>query len=152
AIDVINNYDGIVSTLLAFDDQVALSSSDAQLTATAHAGASISRLEDEDSEQRAIVMFGLVSATGQGHGGLTKGMVNSLNASVADQKADLESFNVFATPSQSSDFTSALAQSLQDRVNYDMSQVTNNSSSLNTLPIVPTDWYGDMSDAILRVH
>jgi signal transduction histidine kinase len=147
AIDVINAYDQIVGTLLAFDDQVALSSSDPQLTSTAHACASISRLEDEDSTQRAIVMYGLV------FGKLTAGLKQSLNASIADQAADLSSFTNFATPSQISSYTTALAQSLQDRVDSARSQViATNPNALKSLPIVPTDWYGEMSDAILRVH
>jgi signal transduction histidine kinase len=146
AIDVINEYDAIVTTLLAFDDQVALSSSDAQLTATARAVASISRLEDEQSRQRAVVMYALVS------GNLPNGLLSLLTASVADQGSDLSSFKVFATPSQISDYTTAIAQSLQDRVDAARSDVLANASNVKNLPIVPTDWYGAVSDAILRVH
>ncbi len=143
---VITEYDKVVSNLLAFDDQVGLSSSDPQLASTARAFTSISRIEDEDSIQRAIVMYGLVS------GSLGSGLLNQLNGSVSEQSAEFSSFTNFATPSQISDYNNALAQSLQDRVQTDMSLVIGNPNSLSSVPVVPTDWYGAMSDAILRLH
>ena len=79
---VITEYDKVVSNLLAFDDQVGLSSSDPQLASTARAFTSISRIEDEDSIQRAIVMYGLVS------GSLGSGLLNQLNGSVSEQSAE----------------------------------------------------------------
>jgi len=80
--DVINSYQSIISVLLAFDDQVALSSSDPQLTSTARALGTISRYEYEDSTQRAIVMYGLTA------GNLNSGLDNALTTSIANQQAD----------------------------------------------------------------
>ncbi len=146
ATNVINLYDTIITTLLAFDDQVALSSSDPQLASTARAEAAISRIEDSDSIERAIVMYGLTS------GKLDSNLFAQLSAAQANQTADTKEFTNFATTSQITVYQNDLAQSLEDRVNSDVSQVVANPNSIATLPIVPQDWYGAMSNAILGVH
>ena len=145
--DVINEYKNIVQVLLAFDDQVAQSSSDPQLTSTARALASISRYEYEDSVQRALVMYGLTYT-----GGLNTSMYALFTGSVANQQADSTEFQDFATTAQENTFSTDLSSSLEDRVLADEGAVTQHPDSVDTLPIVPTDWWGDMSNAILETH
>jgi signal transduction histidine kinase len=148
AYQVITEYDNhVINVLLTFEDQVALSSSDPQLTSTARAVANISRAENELSTQRAIVMYGLV------HQRLDTNLLGELQASVANEGSDLTAFQAFATPAQSSYYQAQLAASgLQDRVNYDKSSVLANPGSVGTLPIVPQDWYGAASAVIGSVH
>ncbi len=145
--DVLNEYKNIVQVLLAFDDQVAQSSSDPDLTSTARALASISRYEFEDSVQRAIVMYGLTYT-----GGLTPGLYSSFTGSVANQGADSTEFQDFATAAQINTFSTDLSSSLEDRVLADEGSVTQHPTSVASLPIVNTDWWGDMSNAILETH
>jgi signal transduction histidine kinase len=146
ASNVISEYGSLINTLLEFDDQVALSSSDPELTSTARALATISRYENEDSVQRGIVMYGLTS------GSLNTNLLGQLTASLANQQADSTEFQGFATTSQVSVFNSLLAASLEDRVTSDEQDVTSNSTTLGSLPIVNTDWWGAMSDAISATH
>jgi len=144
--DVITDYGNLIETLLSFDDQVALSSGDAELSSTARALDAISRAENEDSVQRAIVMYALTN------GAFTSGLLGQLNSSLADLKADLADFSNFATTAQQSDYGKALAQSLQDRVQGDESAIIEHSDKVSLAAIVPTDWYGAMTDQILNVH
>ncbi len=146
ASNVIKEYGSLINTLLAFDDQVALSSSDPQLTSTARALATISRYENEDSVQRGIVMYGLTS------GSLNQNLLDQLTASLANQQADFTEFQNFATTSQISVLNGLLAASLEDRVTSDEQDVTSNPTELASLPIVNTDWWGAMSDAIGATH
>lgn len=142
ATEVIEEYNNLVSTLLAFDDQVASSSSDAQLTSTARTVATVARQEAEYSVQRAIVMYGLIAQN------LNSDMLSQLNASIADQKADFAEFGDFATPSQVATFNNLLAASLEDRVISVEQDVLKNTNRIASLPIVPQDWWGSMSSII----
>jgi signal transduction histidine kinase len=144
--DVINSYQSIISVLLAFDDQVALSSSDPELTSTARALGTISRYEYEDSTQRAIVMYGLTA------GNLNSGLGNALTASIANQQADFGEFQNFATTTQISVLNSVLAASLEDRVTGYEQDVESHPDQVGSLPIVNSEWWGDMSDAISATH
>ena len=54
AADVINRYSAVINVLLAFEDQIALSSNDPQLTSTVSALSQISRIQEEFSIQRGI--------------------------------------------------------------------------------------------------
>ncbi|HET9897348.1 MAG TPA: nitrate- and nitrite sensing domain-containing protein [Streptosporangiaceae bacterium] len=143
---VISHYDGVVQTLLAFDDQVALSSADPQLASTARALGTISRDEDTDSVERAVIIYALVS------GQLPNNLLGQLNSAQANQQADLNGFGNFATTSQKSLLSNAMAESLQDRVTSDIQDVLQHSDNVSQVPLVPAEWYGDMSDAISQVH
>ena len=144
--DIITDYGNLVETLLTFDDQVALSSGDAELSSTARALDAISRAENEDSVQRAIVMYALTN------GSFTSGLLSQLNSSLADLNADLADFSHFATTTQQSAYGNALAQSLQDRVQGDEGAIIQHSDDVALAAIVPNDWYGAMTDEITNVH
>jgi signal transduction histidine kinase len=146
--DVIGEYGSLINVLLAFDDQVALSSSDPQLTSTARALATISRYENEDSIQRAIVMYSLTP----GSPGLGTILYGQLTASIANQTADYTEFQGFATTTQINQFRSDLDASLEDRVTADEGDVVGNPNDVRTLPIVNSDWWGAMTDAISATH
>ncbi len=143
---VINDYGSLLGTLLAFDDQVSLSSSDPRLASTARALGTISRAENEDSVQRAIVMYALVSKS------LSTILLSQLNASLANQQADINGFDLFATTSQDALLASAMAESLEDRVNSDLADVISHAGDVSQVPLVPQEWYGDMTNAISHVH
>jgi signal transduction histidine kinase len=146
ASDVITDYGNLIETLLTFDDQVALSSGDAELSSTARALDAISRAENEDSIQRAIVMYALTNKA------FPSGLLTQLNGSLADLNADLTDFGHFATTDQQTAYGKALAQSLQDRVHGDEGAIIEHSNDVSLAAIVPSDWYGAMTDEIGNVH
>lgn len=143
---VIQEYGALVLTLLSLDDQVAASSMDPQLTATARSMGTIARQEDEFAVQRAIVMYGLNAHN------LNPAMLSQLTASMADQRADLTEFEDFATTSQVTMFNSLLAASLEDHALADEQDLVSNTNRLASLPIVGTDWWGSISSAINATH
>lgn len=142
ATQVVEDFDKVVGVLLALDDQVALSSADPQFASTARAMVAIARQEDEYSVQRAIVMYGLVAQH------LNPDMLDELDASIANQKADLTQFQNFGATSQVEMFNASQATTLEDRAVADEQEVIKNTSQIARLPIVPTDWYGSVSDVI----
>jgi outer membrane murein-binding lipoprotein Lpp len=142
AVAVLGDYDQLVSTLLDFDNQVALSTGDPQFTSAAQAMTTIARAESEDGVQRAIVMYGLTA------GSLGPGMLDLYNASVADQSADISDFGHFATISEADMYGNAMAASLTDRVESDEQTFIHDANHPTAAGIAPEDWYGAMSSVI----
>jgi outer membrane murein-binding lipoprotein Lpp len=142
ATTVLGDYGVLVSTLLNFDDQVALSSGDSQFISAAQAMTTIARAENEDGVQRALLMYGLTA------GPLSSGMLDEYNSSLADQKADIADFGNFASKSQTVMFANALAASLDDRVVTDELTFSRDANRPANAGIIPEDWYGAMSDVI----
>jgi signal transduction histidine kinase len=156
AATVITEYGNLVGTLLSFDDQVALSSNDAQLASTARALDAISRSEYEDSVQRATIMYALTStiptSTTPVSPAFNANLLRLYNASLANQSADIADFDNFATTAQNAAYGKALASSLSDRVQTAELTVGQDAGNIPAAGIVNTDWFGAMSDQILNVH
>jgi len=90
ALPMITNYSGAVSALLAFDDEIAAGSSDAQLAETVTGFGSLVQAEEQASQQRAIVYAGLI----QGQFG--DGGVAALAAAQSGEASDLAVFQTEA--------------------------------------------------------
>ncbi|HXP19849.1 MAG TPA: nitrate- and nitrite sensing domain-containing protein [Streptosporangiaceae bacterium] len=149
ALDVIGQYTKVINVLLALDDQIDLNSGDAQLAGTVQALSRVSRIEEEYSVQRAIVMDGLTA------GQFAPNMLPALNASIAQQTAYLNDFANVATAEQRQLYNNTLAGSLIDRVNSDRQNVIQYAgphTSLSNIGLVPAEWFGDMTETIGRVR
>lgn len=144
--DVIAEYNSVVYVLLAFDDEVALNSSDPQLQSTARAMSQISRVEAEDSVQRAIIADGLIA------GRLNATLFQQLTGSQSQQTADSSEFRIYATASQANVYQSDLANTLEDRAASDVALVVSGPKSFAQPAIAPADWYATISDVIGGVH
>ncbi len=94
ATDVINRYERVIDVLLAFEGQIALTSNDPQLTSTVSALSQISRIQDEFSIQRGLIVYSLTAAK------FAPNMFQMLNASVANQASDSAQFQNFASAQQ----------------------------------------------------
>src|SRR6266567_9486988 len=103
AIDVLDRYSAVISVLLAFEDEVLVTSNDPQLTATFNALSQISALENEYSVQRSIVVYAVTA------GIFAPNMFDMLNASIASQKSDNARFLNFASEQQKELYKVALA-------------------------------------------
>lgn len=149
AINVIDKYAVQIDDLLALNDQVALSSSDPQLASTARAFGQISRIENQYSIQRAIVMYALTA------GRYASGMEQMLTGSVQSYNADFDEFTNFATAQQLSQYNSDLAGSLVGLFNSYRQSVIEYGQTYPTfsgIPIVPADWFGAATETIGQVH
>jgi signal transduction histidine kinase len=148
-IAVINRYRQIIDVLLAFEDQIALSSNDPQLTSTVSALSQISRFEAEYSIQRALMVYALTV------GMFAPNMFGLLNASVANQNSDKAQFENFASSQQDALFKVQASGSLADRVNSSESAVIQDESkntSLKSIGIVPEEWFGNVTETIGKVR
>ena len=84
------NYEGIVSALLAFGNDIALGSSNAQLSESVSALGSLAQMEDQVSVQRAILYAALLQGEFEPDG------VNSLSAAQSSEASDLAAFQATA--------------------------------------------------------
>ncbi|HEX9066024.1 MAG TPA: nitrate- and nitrite sensing domain-containing protein, partial [Streptosporangiaceae bacterium] len=152
AVDVVTRYERLVEVLLAFDDQIALTSNDPQLTSTVSALTQVSRIENEYSIQRAVIVFGLTV----GKFLPKQTMFQLLTNSVANQNSDLIQFQNFATAQQVQTYKVALARgSLEDRVSSSEASVIQYApthTSLVNIGITPDEWFGSVRNTIIKIH
>lgn len=84
------NYDNLISKLLAFDNDIALGSSSAQLSESVGALSSLTQMEDQVSVQRAILYAALLQ------GSFEPGAVSALSAAQSNEASDLAAFQATA--------------------------------------------------------
>jgi signal transduction histidine kinase len=90
ALPMITDYTNVISTMLAFDDEIAVGSSNAQLAQTVSSLAALAQMEDEASQQRAI-LYAVLLQRQFGFGGL-----QALEAAQSGQASDLATFQAVA--------------------------------------------------------
>ncbi len=90
ALPMITDYSDVVSTMLAFDDEIAVGNSNAQLAQTVSSFGSLAQMEDEASQQRGILYAALLQRQ-FGLGGL-----QALTAAQSSQDSDLATFETVA--------------------------------------------------------
>ena len=150
AADVINRYSAVINVLLAFEDEIALSSNDPQLTSTVSALGQISRIQEEFSIQRGLIVYSLTASK------FAANMFQMLNASVANQASDSAQFQNFASAEQLNIYKIALANgSLADRVSGSESTVIKyqpTHKSLRGIGIPSEEWFGNVTETIGKVR
>jgi signal transduction histidine kinase len=152
ALQVITQYSAIIDVMLDFEDQIALTSNDPQLTSTVSALNQVSRILEESSIQRGIILYGLQASQ------FPAAMLSALTGSQSNQTADEAEFNNFASVTQQNQFKSAqVTGSLGPRVSqYEESIVEYAAShphtSLAGLNIPPQEWWGAMSETMGRIR
>ena len=149
AVDVINRYLTVINVLLAFDDQIALTSNDPQLTSTVSALGQISRIENEYSIQRGVIVFALTL------GKFEPNLFPLLTNSIANEQSDFQQFSNFATPPQSLRYRVALDSSLSDRVLASENSVIQYQQATNSMANVginPVEWFGNVRETLSAIR
>ncbi|MGN6678847.1 MAG: nitrate- and nitrite sensing domain-containing protein [Streptosporangiaceae bacterium] len=150
ATTVIQRYTAVIDVLLAFEGQIALSSNDPQLTSTVSALTQISRIQQEFSTQRGLIVYSLTAKQ------FAPNMFQMLNASVADQVSDSAQFVNFASTYQKNQYQIALQNgSLADRVSAAESSVIKYQPahhSLSGIGIPAEEWFGNITETIGKVR
>ena len=151
ATDVISRYERVIDVLLAFEGQIALTSNDPQLTSTVSALSQVSRIQDEFSIQRGLIVYSLTAAN------FAPNMFQMLNASVANQASDSAQFQNFASAQQFNLYHVAITNgSLQDRVSASESTVIRyqptHNGSLKGIGIPSEEWFGNITQTIGKVR
>ena len=150
ATDVINRYSTVINVLLAFEGQIALTSNDPQLTSTVSALSQISRIQEEFSIQRGLIVYSLTATK------FAPNMFQALNASVANQASDSAQFQNFASAHQLDLYKVALANgSLADRVSASESTVIKYQpahKSLSGIGIPSEEWFGNVTETVGKIR
>jgi signal transduction histidine kinase len=105
---VVNGYTTVIDDLLAIDDNIALSSGDQQLTTDVRALGLISRIRAEAAEQSALLTYTYQLEK------FTPGVLPAIEAAAADQAANLDEFDVEASPQQLALYRNTVVGSLVD--------------------------------------
>jgi signal transduction histidine kinase len=90
ALPAITNYSTIISSLLAFDNDIAVGNSNAQLAQTVIALGSVAQMEDQASQQRAILYAALFQQE------FEPGALKALTAAQSNEASDLAAFQTTA--------------------------------------------------------
>ena len=129
---VINDYDTVITQLLALENEVSAGSKDASLADTVQVTSLISSMKEEASEQQAIVTSALRPSQ-QGAGQLSSESLTVLNEESAEQTANLSAFDLTATAAQrqlyNTQLSSALAAEAQQELQQASAQLTTNTTS-----------------------
>ncbi len=86
ALPLITHYTNVIGTLLAFDNDIAAGTSSAQLAQTVTSLATLTQVEEQASQQRAILYAGLLA------GKFEPGALTALTAAQSSQTSDLAAF------------------------------------------------------------
>ena len=175
AVEVIANYSNSIAVLFNLTDEITSGSGDATLADEVRALGALSRAKDQASQQRAFVYATLIETSvndaGGGHTapfntiGLQSlsdaGGLSALNTSQGLQFAELQTFNVSATPDQANAYLNDVGGPQDDdaqliegfvALNGDPRQIFEKVDGKTTLGYPPATvaetWYSDMSTTI----
>ena len=152
ALPMITDYSNVIAALLAFDDEIAVGSSNAQLAETVISFGSLAQMEEDASQQRGILYAALIQRQ-FGLGGL-----NALVAEQSDQASDLAAFDAEAASlaaygvsggltevQQFNDVVAGPAVDSAESIEQDAVIIGDNNAQLNDSP---QNWYSDMSGTL----
>ncbi len=160
ALPMNTDYSEVVSTLLAFDNEIAVGSSNAQLAQTVTSLGSLAQMEDEASQQRAILYAALLQRQ-FGLGGL-----QALVAAQSGQNSDLATFDTVAATLPAyvpgSGFSGSLSE-VQQLNDEDVGPNIDDAQSIEQDALIDGDdgvsptgnaqaWYADMSDNLSAIR
>ena len=153
ALPLIDHYSNVIATLLAFDNDIAAGSSSAQLAQTVTSLATLAQVEEEASQQRAVLYATLLE------GSFEPGARSALTSAQSSQASDLAAFQkaganlpAFVPPAGLSP-TLTQTQQFNDTVagpDVDAALATELDAIVSGgagLPVSgnPQAWFGDMS-------
>jgi signal transduction histidine kinase len=137
ALVVIQEYDNAISSLLAIDNEVAVSSSDSTLAETVRAASLLSQIKEEAAEQRAILTSAL-SPSLVGLGVFGPSQLSAITTAQAEQVGNAAEFDAAATASQRALYNNALSGTTVARALAEQQQAINDSTSAKPLSTDPT--------------
>jgi signal transduction histidine kinase len=145
ALDVVANYTKAVEHLLAIDDDVALDSGDPVLASNVRALGVISRIEEEASEQRALLAYAFTQER------FAPNVFSALTTAQAEMANNVSEFTASATPQQAALYQNTVSGGLVDFAqSYEQQAISFNNSgrSLATSATTAEGWDGAMSGEI----
>ena len=142
---VVQKYTQVIDDVLALDDQNAQGSSDPTLAQTVRVLGLVSAMEEEASEQRAILAAALLQ------GKFGPGELAALDAAQSAQQSNLAAFDISASVGQRLRWNNSVDGSFVYLANSEELQAISLATSAGSLrgdPTTPVDWFGAMSNTI----
>jgi signal transduction histidine kinase len=145
ALVVVQKYANLIDDLLVLEDATVQGASDPQLAQSVHVLGLVSQMQQDASEQRAILAAALLNQN------LNPAELQALTTAQSDQTANLNQFKLSATPAQQDLFNrsgsgSIAFQAPADEIAAISLQATNHNLQGDTTSA--DDWYGSMSHTI----
>jgi signal transduction histidine kinase len=138
---VINDYGAVITQLLTLENEVAAGSKDAALADNVQVASLVSNMQEEASQQQAIVTSALRPEESAGLVGVTQlsaEALSVLNQQAAEQAANLSAFNLAATAAQRQLYNSAVSSPLAATAQQQLQQASTLLASGATSPSDPT--------------
>jgi signal transduction histidine kinase len=145
ALVVVSQYTAAINSLVAVDDDIALDSGDPVLASSVRALGVISRIEEEASEQRAMLAFAFTQER------FGSGVLPALTTAQAQMNDNIGEFTDSATPAQSALYQNNVSGSLVDLADqYEQQAIAYGQSnrSLGSSATTEEEWFGAMSGKI----
>jgi signal transduction histidine kinase len=150
ALVVVQKYASLIDDLLALETATVQGASDPQLAQSVQVLGLVSQMQEEASEQRAILTAALLQHD------LTPAELSALTSAQADQQANLAAFQRSATPAElqlwarsSSSQAAYLAPAYeQQAISLAAQAPASSAANLAADPTTADDWYGAMSHTI----
>ena len=142
---VVQKYTQVINDVLALDDQNAQGSSDPTLAQTVRVLGLVSAMQEEASEQRAILAGALLQ------GKFGPGELAALDAAQSAQQSNLAAFDISASVGQRLLWNNSVDGSFTYLANSEELQAISLANSVGSLrgdPTTPVDWFGAMSNTI----
>jgi hypothetical protein len=145
ALVAVQKYTQMINDLLAVIDVTAQGASDAALAQTIRVLGLVSRMQEQASEQRGILVAGLLQHQ------LDANQMAALTAAQSEQLSNLQSFNTSASVGQRQLWDNSVSASYVFEANAEETQAISTEQQSGTLANDLTsadDWYGAMSNQI----
>ncbi len=145
ALVVVQKYTTIIQDLIALIDVTGQGTSDATLGQAIRVLGLVSRMQEEASEQRAILAEGLLV------GQLSPNELTALNSALAEQQSNLSSFDTTASIAQRNLWNDSVSTSFVFQANAEETQAVTIQQQTGKLTSDTTNvdtWYGSMSNQI----
>jgi signal transduction histidine kinase len=131
ALAVLTKYTNLIDSLLAVDDDIALSAGDQQLATDVRALGLVSRIREETSEQQALL------SDAYSLNEFAPGVLAALTSAQSDEAAELQQFDVSATPAQLAFYNRTVSGILGDLASHYEAQAIDFASTGQKLSITP---------------
>jgi signal transduction histidine kinase len=145
---VLQKYTNLVDSLIVIDDQTAQGTGDPVLSQTAEALGLVARIQEESSEQRAILSAALQQGT------LGTEETSALDAAQVNQQDDQQNFDLTATERQREQWNNAVSGSfvyLAASEEQQAEALQARARSLSSDPLTAAGFYDAMTDGLNRM-
>jgi signal transduction histidine kinase len=142
----IEAYASSIGYLIEVDGDIALNSGDPALGSDVRALGIVSRIEEETSEQRAILAYALAQQK------FAPGLLSAFTTAEAETASDISQFTESALPSQTSLYHDTVSGGPVELADEYEQQAVTNTTSLSSIDVTEGAWYSAMSGEILKIR